>query len=182
LRPTLVRDSLAPGTNSITVEGLQRLCADLSIDPGSDVRSPQVAILVIIWKCETQQYGVITKEEFRRGMQLLRTDTLRKLTAAVPQLRTSVSNPLNAEFRAFYKFVFEISREGGSKVLDSEICIALLDLLLANKFQLVTPFQTFLRQKAVRVLNLDQWTSFLEFIKLYDSDIRRYEDDGACKG
>lgn len=172
---------LAPGTTNITMEGLQRFCTDLQIDPGSDVRSPQVAILVIIWRCETQQYGTITKDEFKRGMTRMNVDTLVKLRNAIPNLRTSVSNPTDPEFRAFYKFVFEISREGGSKVLDTEICIALLDLLLANKFQLVPLFQQFLQQKAVRALNTDQWTSFLEFAKLYDRDLSRYDDDGACK-
>mmetsp|Transcript_22637 Transcript_22637/g.40739 ORF Transcript_22637/g.40739 Transcript_22637/m.40739 type:complete len:237 (+) Transcript_22637:58-768(+) len=170
-------DSYAtPGANAITLEGLQRLCTDLGIDPSTDV-----AILVLIWKCETQQYGTITKDEFKRGMSRLSVDTITKLRSALPNMRQSVSNPVTSEFRVFYKFVFDISREGGAKVIDVEICIALLELLLANNFHLVPLFRDFLRQKGVRALNADQWTSFLEFAKLYDRDLSRYDDDGACK-
>jgi hypothetical protein len=164
----------ADDSHNIQASGLQKLCDDLGIDPGSDI-----IILVIIWKCSTRQYGVITHDEFCSGMTQLGTLSPAKLKRTVPQLRGLVSNPFSEQFASFYKFVFDISRETGSKVLDIETCLALLQMLLTDKVRQLPSFVQFVRMKAYKVLNKDQWTSFLEFIKQHDQDLSNYDDSGA---
>lgn len=52
-------------------------------------------------------------------------------------------------------------------------------MLLAERFPIVHDFVTFLQEKKpVRVINRDQWQSFLEFVA---SDISNYDESSACK-
>ena len=52
-------------------------------------------------------------------------------------------------------------------------------MLLADHFPIVHDFVQFLQdKKPVRVINRDQWNSFLEFVS---SDIDNYDESSACK-
>jgi hypothetical protein len=157
--------------------GLQELCEALHVDPAADV-----AVLVLAWKCKTRTMGTITKEEFLRGMQELHVDSLSSLVSRTTDMREMVRDATSPQFRDFFRFVFEISREPGSKVLELDVALALLDMLLGRSFSLSAKFQAFLRRKeGLRALSVDQWQSFLEFCKQHDSGLQHYDSDGACK-
>ena len=66
----------------IESEGIVKLCEGLGIDPAADV-----TILLIVWKCECQAYGLITKAEFLRGMEALHADSLNSLKNRLSTLR-----------------------------------------------------------------------------------------------
>lgn len=52
-------------------------------------------------------------------------------------------------------------------------------MLLSDKFPVVNEFVTFLQEKRpAKVINRDQWQSFLEFVS---SDISNYDESSACK-
>lgn len=52
-------------------------------------------------------------------------------------------------------------------------------MLLGDKFPVVHEFVAFLGEmKPVKVINRDQWQSFLEFAA---SDISNYDESSACK-
>lgn len=52
-------------------------------------------------------------------------------------------------------------------------------MLLGEKFPIVHEFVQFLQQKnPVRVINRDQWQSFLDFVSI---DISEYDESSACK-
>lgn len=126
--------------------------------------------------------GIFTKEEFMRGMQELHVDSLSSLASRTTDMRAMVRDATTPEFRDFFRFVFEISREQGSKVLEIEVALALLDMLLGHAFSLTPQFRTFLsRKEGLRALNVDQWQSFLEFCKQHSKGLERYDSDGACK-
>lgn len=161
----------------IEPSGLQTLCEAIHIDPASDV-----AVLVLAWKCKTRTMGTFTKEEFIRGMQELHVDSLESLAGLIGDLRELVRDATSAQFRDFFRFVFEISREQGSKVLELEVALALLDMLLGQTFPLASKFRTFLsRKEGLRALSIDQWQSFLEFCKQHSRGLDNYDSDGACK-
>lgn len=157
--------------------GLQDLCQALHVDPATDV-----AVLVLAWKCRTKTMGSITKEEFLHGMQELHVDSLNSLVSRTTDMREMVRDANSAQFRDFYRFVFEISREPGSKVLELDVALALLDLLLGGSFALTAQFRAFLgRKESLRALSVDQWQSFLEFCKHHSNGLQNYDSDGACK-
>jgi len=167
-----------PDSSKTAIEptGLQDLCQALHMDPATDI-----AVLVLAWKCKTRTMGSITKEEFLQGMQGLHVDSLNSLISRTTDMREMVRDASSAQFRDFYRFVFEISREPGSKVLELDVAVALLDLLLGC-FALTSKFRAFLgRKEGLRAMSVDQWQSFLEFCKLHSSGLQNYDSDGACK-
>ena len=161
----------------IEPSGLQVLCEAIHIDPASDV-----AVLVLAWKCKTRTMGTFTKEEFIAGMQELHVDSIDSLAGRIGDIRELVRDATSVQFRDFFRFVFEISREQGSKVLELEVALALLDMLLGRTFPLAAKFRTFLsRKEGLRALSIDQWQSFLEFCKQHSRGLDNYDSDGACK-
>lgn len=60
-----------------------------------------------------------------------------------------------------------------------QTAVVLWTMLLADRFPMVHEFIEFLQEKKpVRVINRDQWQSFLEFAA---SDIANYDESSACK-
>lgn len=52
-------------------------------------------------------------------------------------------------------------------------------MLLGEKYPIAPEFVTFLKEKKpVKVINRDQWQSFLEFAS---SDLLNYDESSACK-
>lgn len=52
-------------------------------------------------------------------------------------------------------------------------------MLLSETYPVVNEFVTFLQEKRpVKVINRDQWQSFLEFVS---TDISEYDESSACK-
>jgi hypothetical protein len=55
-------------------------------------------------------------------------------------------------------------------------------LLLGNQSSHVESFSTFLTEKQpVKVINRDQWQSFLEFATTVSDDFHDYDEMSACK-
>lgn len=93
----------------ITMEGLQELGARLDLDPSSDVR-----FLVLLWKLGAlSKPGCITRAEFHAGMRTMRKDSLDALKTSLPSFDPGFLE--RNEFRDFYKFVFQFSRDGTRK-------------------------------------------------------------------
>jgi DCN1-like protein 4/5 len=64
---------------------------------------------------------------------------------------------------------------------DIEIAQALITLLLVDRHPLATSFLDFLKQQdSYKGLNVDQWTSLLEFCKTIDTNFANYDENGAC--
>ena len=104
-------DSLADpeDTELITMEGLQALGARLDLDPSSDVR-----FLVLLWKLGAQSKpGCVTRAEFRAGMHTMRKESVEALKKSLPSFDPGFLE--RNEFRDFYKFVFQFSRDGTRK-------------------------------------------------------------------
>ena len=97
-------------------------------------------------------------------------------------IRDTSTAPFKGETHTdFFRFVFEISRETGSKVLDLEVAQALLEMLLSSNYVLAQKFKAFLSLKDnLRALSVDQWLSFLEFCKQHSQSLDNYDSDGAC--
>ena len=79
-----------------------------------------------------------------------------------------------------FKFVFQFSREGTHKTLERDLVVALLQMVLGSRGNAhCTKFCEFLEgmgEANVRI-NLDQWTSFLEFSVNINADCAGYDDD-----
>jgi len=64
---------------------------------------------------------------------------------------------------------------------DIEIAQALIELILVERYPLARSFLEFLNQQSsYKGLNVDQWTSLLEFCKTIDTNFSNYDENGAC--
>lgn len=64
---------------------------------------------------------------------------------------------------------------------DIEIAQVLISLLLVDRHALASSFLEFLKQQdSYKGLNVDQWTSLLEFCKTIDVNFGNYDENGAC--
>ena len=85
-----------------------------------------------------------------------------------------------SEFRDFFKFVFQFSREGTNKTLEKELVVGLLPILLdINRAPHLEHFLQFLETISHPRINLDEWSSFLQFNQTCSVDLEGYDEDGA---
>lgn len=142
----------------IDPEGIESFCSDVEVDH-TDVR-----ILMLAWKMKAEKQGYFTLEEWRRGLKALRADTISKLKKALPELEKEVSRPQN--FLDFYSYSFRYClTEDKQKSVDIESACELLNLVLGFQFRpQVDKLVEYLKnQHEYKVINMDQWMSFLRF-------------------
>mmetsp|Transcript_221 Transcript_221/g.532 ORF Transcript_221/g.532 Transcript_221/m.532 type:complete len:230 (+) Transcript_221:73-762(+) len=156
----------------IEIEGIGKLSEQLDIDPVSDIR-----ILVLLWKLGSKEKPAqITKEEFMGGCYNLRVDSIEKFRNLLPSLDTGFLD--RDEFKDFYKFCFHFNREGPDRTLDKEMVVALWNMVLRGRIpdERLDSFCAFTKiQKSYPRINLDQWTSFLDFC-LECEDLSTYDE------
>ncbi|KAI7885954.1 potentiating neddylation domain-containing protein [Mucor mucedo] len=76
-----------------------------------------------------------------------------------------------------YKYTFTYAKNRDQKCMEMETAAVLWTMLLGERFPMVHEFVAFLQEKKpVRVINRDQWQSFLEFAA---SDISNYDESSA---
>jgi len=155
------------------MEGISKLCDSIGIDPLEDMR-----ILVLLWKMGAKDKPAqINKKEWKEGCEKLQVDSIDKFKKLLPSLDTGF---LTEEFKDFYKFCFQFSRQGTHRTLDKDLVIALLQMVLKGRIldERLTTFTDFLGQstdEAYSRITLDQWTSFLDFC--YEcEDISKFDE------
>lgn len=159
--------------DDMTGEGVVAMCEQLGIDAGADVE-----ILIIFWRFKASQQAVLTEEEFVSGMTSVGCASIADLKAALPSLKKHAYDPAN--FKDFFKFVFQISRDGTERTLDVDTALLLLGIVYpdgASKH--LVPFSEFLAKSGERRFTFDQWCMYAEFERRVAADVSDYEDDGA---
>ncbi|KAJ0984841.1 hypothetical protein J5N97_003197 [Dioscorea zingiberensis] len=154
-------------------EGIESFCSEIGVHH-TDVR-----ILMLAWKMKAEKQGYFTLEEWRRGLMALHADTIIKIKKRMPDLEREVTRPTN--FLDFYAYSFRYCLTEKQKNIDVESACALLTVVLGFRFPLqVEKFTEYLnRQQDYKVINMDQWMSFLRFcneinfpsLDNYDADL-----------
>jgi len=163
----------------LSMEGISTLCDQLNLDPGSDVR-----VLVLLWKLGAiSKPGHVMKGEFIAGCEKMNASSIEELTALLPTLDPGFLD--RAEFREFYKYVFQFSREGTNKTIERDIIMGLLPIVVdTDRAPHLNLFLEFLgspeAEAAHSRITMDQWDSFLQFNLQVPVDLDGFEDDGAC--
>ncbi|KAL7190921.1 hypothetical protein ACSBR2_023069 [Camellia fascicularis] len=159
----------------IDPEGIEALCSDLGVDH-TDVR-----ILMLAWKMNAQKQGYFTQDEWQRGLKALTVDTVNKLKNALSELENEARMPQN--FADFYSFAFQYClTEDKQKWIDVECICELLDIVMGSQFpSQVALFTKYLKiQNDYKVINMDQWTSFLRFCsQISFPDLKNYDTTEA---
>ena len=85
--------------DTITMDGISKLCEDLGLDPSSDVR-----VLGLLWKLgSSSKPGIITKIEFINGMKNLKKNCIKGLIEILPSFDPGFLD--RSEFRGKLKLI-----------------------------------------------------------------------------
>ena len=164
----------ADGTHDddiIDAVGIERLCADIGIDPVDPV------ILNVSSKMEAKTMGAYTKEEFFRGMTRMATSDARALKNKIPALRAEMDDP--AAFKRVFEYSFDFAKEPNHKSLPLETATAMFKVLLDGRWPLVDEWCAFLEKEAIKAVTRDTWNQTLEFSRQIGEDMRGYDPAGA---
>jgi DCN1-like protein 4/5 len=156
--------------------GIEQLCEDIGVEP-EDVR-----MLVLAWHMQAKTMGFFSRQEFIDGLKKLQVDSIHKLRQTfAAQLMQDLKDA--KKFKQIWKFAFLFTKDAESKVLDIPTADALMTLLLpqdTTTFPHTRNFQNYLlQQKSYQVLNLDQWTNFLDFNEQIKPDFSNYNEESA---
>jgi len=158
-------------TDVIDADGIYRLCKDL------DVKPEDVSMLILSWQMGAEEMGMFTKEEFLAGLTKLGVDTLSKLKAKMSSLPKVLSNP--STFKEIYEYAFLFAKEAEQRSIEIATAVALIELLLPTA-PFSAEFREFLQeQTSYKVVNKDQWRSFLEFSTTIDAKLSSYTAEGC---
>lgn len=175
--------------DAITDEGLERFSSDLNV--GLD----DVFFLVFAFHCGCRTQGVITRDDFTRGLRALRVDTLEALKTNVPALRKAPFSDVQ-QLRKVYSYAFTYSLEPLQKQLPTELAVAYWRLLLEPlDWCMFDHFIHYIESVSnLSSITKDVWLMVLEFViasrtpreegqepAAYEIDrvLQEYEDDGA---
>ena len=159
--------------DSIQVSGIERLCADLKVEPTDAI------MLIIAWQMKAATMCVFTREEWTRGMVEMGCDSIESLRESFDDLRALLDD--DDAFRDYYGFCFNFSKEPGFGVrtLPTEVASQMWQLTLSDRFEHMAQWEAFLGEKDVRAITKDVWDMLLTFANDVESDMGNYDEDGA---
>jgi len=159
--------------DSIQIDGIERLCSDLGVEPTDPV------MLMISWQMKCEQMCVFTRQEWTRGMTDMGCDSIEGLKAVFPQLKAMLEDA--DAFRDYYGFCFKFAMEPGFGVrtLPAEVAKQMWALTISEQFTHLQEFYAFLDEKGVKAVTKDVWDMLLTFATSVEDDMSDYDDDGA---
>lgn len=177
-----------PPEHVIKDEGLERFSDDL------DVGLDDIFFLVFAFYCECRTQGVITKDDFTRGLRTLHVDTLEALKANVQVCRQAPFKDVQ-QLRKVYSYAFAYSLEPLQKQLPTELAVAYWRLILEPlNWCFFNHFLHYIECVSnLSSVTKDVWLMVLEFVltsqppagnldaaeDTIDRVLQEYEDDGA---
>lgn len=163
----------SPG-EAIDMNGIYQMGEDIGVDAATDM-----TILVLCWKLgAAEKPGHIMELEWASGMEKLNSDSVDKLKELLPSFDLGFME--QAQFREFYKFVFQFSREGTHRTIERDVAAPLLQMAMGSRSRYTEEFVEFLKQLPANTrVTFDQWCSFLEFSSTVSDGFEGYDEDGA---
>jgi len=155
----------------ISSDGIQELCADLSISALDPVT------LVLSYHCRAESMGVFTRDEFCGGMQRLGCDEILKLRGKVEELRGALQDRVAC--KEVYAYTFQFALDQGQKCLPVEMCVEFWKLLLRNHFALLDTWIGFVEQRCKNAISKDTWMMLYDLATQVKPDLSDYDMNGA---
>ena len=133
--------SAEPDEDTIQVSGVERLCADLGVDPSDPI------MLMIAWVMRCETMCVFTRQEWSRGMTELGCESVEALKGAFSELKARLQDP--DAFRDYYVYCFGFAKEPGFGVrtLPTPVATQMWQLTLSDCFRHLAEWNSFLEEK-----------------------------------
>ncbi|BET01486.1 DUF298 [Nesidiocoris tenuis] len=166
-----------PHEDLILTEGIERLCADLSLSPDD------FKVLILAWKLDAGQMCRFTRDEFVGGCRSLGVESVRAIKEKLPEIATQVaSNP--DVFKDLYRFTFRFGLDNtvGQRILPIETAVILWRLVFTvREPPILERWLRFLdkHRDVFRGVPRDTWNMFLNFSEAVGDDLSVYDDTEA---
>lgn len=172
VKVTAIYDSLRDPDGIITLEGTEKFCQILGVDPSDTV------LLVIADYMQCAKMVEFTKEEFLRGFHELDCGSMNDLKALLPKLRKELDDPVR--FKEIYLFTYNYAKDSPQqRSISLEMAVGLWKLLLAEKVAFLDEWCDFLVKNNKKVVPKDTWNLFLDFALTMKSDFSNFDPNGA---
>jgi hypothetical protein len=149
--------------------GIVRLLTDLKVDPSDR------SVLILAWKLNAGTQCEFTHEEWTKGMEAIRVDSLDKLQAWMKNSANQIQDP--ASFRQFYLYAFNYAKPLASRGLALQTAVAYWRIIFGENRR-VEDWIAFLESQG-RGVTKDEWSLFLEFLNTVKPDLSNYDSEGA---
>eukprot|EP00045_Choanoeca_perplexa_P005532 m.46734 g.46734 ORF g.46734 m.46734 type:complete len:204 (-) comp13171_c0_seq1:10-621(-) len=159
--------------DAITIEGTERLCSDLRVDPADPL------VLAFAWQLKAEKMCCFTRAQFRTLAQF-DVKTVGDIRSLLP---TFMSQAL-ANFKSYYgfAFTFALDKEKGERVLPLEVAMGMWQLVFSSEqhpSKHLPSFFEFLQQGSVRGITRDTWELYLTFTEQVDLECSNYSEEEA---
>jgi DCN1-like protein 1/2 len=160
--------------NVILMNGTERLCADLNVDPNN------VLMLVLSWHLESESMCEFSRAGWIKGWSKFGVQSLQQMRDTIPELKKDLSDP--AIFKQIYVWTFGWAKslDSQQKSLPLETAIAFWELILEkDKYIHLDLWIEFLVNEYKKSINKDVWSLLLDFMNTIGHDFSGYDEDGA---
>ena len=148
-----------------------KLCADTGVAP------EDIVMLVLAYSLDAEKMGFFTKKQWMKGMESLQCSNTQELKSKLPELRSLLENPVS--FRNIYTFAFNFMKEEDRKDVDIATALAMMELLLGERWSLFPSFQQYLSQSNLQSMSKDLWLNTLDFSENIRPDLSDFDEDRA---
>lgn len=162
--------------DAMLADGIERLCADLSLSPD------EFKVLVLAWRLSAEQMCRFSRAEFVSGCRAMRVDSIRAIQARLPELVVEVTKDSEL-FKDLYRFTFRfgLDVESGQRILPSDMAVCLWRLVFSVREPPILSRWLFFLESHPHVKGIprDTWNMFLNFSEAVGDDLSSYDDTEA---
>ncbi|KAF0978667.1 hypothetical protein FDP41_002487 [Naegleria fowleri] len=156
----------------IGTEGILKMAEDIGINP------EQRILLIILYKIGATEQYKIKHKEFVEGFKRNGCYSMKDIKSKAPTWEQPILNN-NAEFKKFYMWCYQYSKEPGAKSMSAEMASATWRLILGDRYKKINEWCDYVENTYKKAIQKDSWDLFIDFVHNVGDDLTKYDASDA---